>query len=404
MSQPISWKGNQAVYVVGTDHEDNTLRVQPDQRHKEVKLKLILPTLCVTYADMKFANAVGGVQRNFPDSQPYGVLFFDPPVVINGPENIEKFTYIRGADRVSIGPKETVIEWWSWRELIIPKLRIMNKEKVKVLLSVPQIQIAVAEPFSVRLKQYADGRHVGGVEVIKTHPDWKPPPESEKYDLWVRTIDGHSRRAIPEAKVTLYTWKDHQNGAGFVREASWYTNDMGLAGAPNLQCSERKLVIIERDPWLPQTWRFRPMSGQVIRQTFKLWKSKVVAQPKLMGEKKAEIVAFEAVYHAEKRDTLKRLAEYFCYNDLKELAVANGLPKSFSVYPDQELRLPGWFFVNARAGDLFEELDKQFNIPNGWTRPAQRTLHDNPTKAYDGEVIAFPAKEFADSHKMKKWY
>ena len=404
MSQPIIWKGTQAVYVVGTEHEDNTLRVQPSQQFKEKMLTLILPTLCITYADMKFANAIGGVQKYFPDSQAYGPTFFDPPVVINGQKDIEKFTYIRGADRVTIGPKETVIEWQSWRELVIPKLRIKSRERTKALLRVPQVSITVTEPFSVRFKQYADGRHVGGVEVIKRHPDWKPPSEPEEYRLWVRAIDGNSRRAIPKAKVTLYTWRGEQAEGEFTREASWYTNEMGIAEASGLQCTEKKLVIIECQPWLPHTWRFRPLPGQEIKQTFKLWKNKVAAQTEPKGERTVATKVFEAVYHVEKRDTLERLGEYFCYKDTVELARANGLRKPFTIYPDQELQLPGWLFVQAKDSDLFADFNKQFGLAVGWARPAQRTLHDDPTRAYEHEIVAVPTLDFTKNHKLMRLY
>jgi LysM repeat protein len=394
MSQPIQWKGTQAVFVVGTEHEDNTLRIQPTQRYLEKILTLTLPTLCITYADMKFANSIGGKQRDYPDSKVYGPNFFDPPVTIYGQKEIEKFTYIRGADKLTIGKDVTVVEWSGWRELVIPKLRIKPKEKIKALLGIPQVTITVTEPFSVRIKQYADGRHVGGVEVIKRHPDWKPEPTPEEYKLWVRAIDGQSRQAIPRAKVTLYTWNEKLAGGSFVQEASWYTNEMGIAEASGLQCTDKKLVIIERKPWLPRTWRFHPYPGQEIRQTFKLWKGK---ETKIPGEG----TGYEARYHVEKRDTLERIAEWFCYNRPQELAKANKLTKPFAIYPDQELLLPGWFFIQTKSAEEFESIDEKFHLPKGWSRPAQRTLHDNPKRAYKNEIIAVPTKTFTKKHKLK---
>jgi hypothetical protein len=397
MSQPIQWKGSQAVYVVGTEHEDNTLRFQPSQRHTEKILTVTLPTLCITYADMKFANAIGGVQQDYPDSQVYGTRFFDPPVTIYGQREIEKFTYIRGAHRVTIGPEVTVVEWPSWRELVIPKLHIKLKEKIKVLINIPPVMITVTEPFSIRIQQYADGRHVGGVEVIKYHPDWKPKPASEEYSLWVRAIDGQSRRAIPEAKVTLYTWQGNQEAGGFVPEASWYTNEMGIAQATHLRLADRKLVIVDRSPWLPRTWRFHPQPGQEVKQTFKLWKSKEATIPEITVTEKA---LFKAVYHVENRDTLERVAAWFCYAP-KELAAANNLPAPLQVYPDQELALPGWVYVQAKSAKLFVQFDKQFDVPEGWARPAQRTLHDNPKRAYETEMVAVPTREFAKKHCLR---
>jgi hypothetical protein len=404
MSQPIQWKGTQAVYVVGTEHEDNTIRVQPDQRHMEKVLILTLPTLCITYADMNFANAIGGRQRDYPDSQVYGPKFFDPPVVIHGHREIEKFTYIRGADRLTIGSKVTVVEWPSLRELVIPKLHIRPKEKIKATINIPQITITVAEPFSIRIKQYADGRHVGGVEVIKRHPNWKPKETPEEYTLWVRAIDGPTRHAIPRAKVTLYTWNEKADGGEFVREASWYTNEMGIVEAHGLQCAEKKLVIIDREPWLPRTWRFHPYPGQEIRQTFKPWQNKQIKIPVETKTNTFEETAYEAVYHAEKRDTLERLAEWFCYKGPRELAEENKLAEPFLIYPDQALLLPGWFFIQTKSADLFERFDEQFGVPKCWSRPAQRTLHDNPKRAYENEIIAVPTKDFAKKHKLKLPY
>jgi len=430
-SKPITWKGEQAFYIAGTEHDDDTIRIVADGH--ELILKLVMPTLCITYADMKFANSVGGVQKDYPDSATYGPKYFDPPVVLNGEKEVEEFTWIRGAKRVTIGPKVTVIEWPSWHTLIIPKLRIKAKEKVKALLKIPKVEITVSSPYASKILQYADGRHVGGIHVTKRHPDWKPEPVPQKYDLWVRAIDGHTRRAIPEAKVSLFTWEAKR----FVLEAHWYANEMGIIEASGLPSSDRKLVTVECRPWLLQAWRFRPLPGQKVRRTFRLWQSKegscsyewrerdsLESIAKLTGTQPATILkinrlrsadelkpgqtikvpCIEAIYPVEARDTLEILTERFCYNSVDELALANELPKPYRLNLDQELRLPGWRFFQSGSDDYFVNLDEQFGLPRGWSRPAQRTLHDDPTRAYEHEVIAIPTQEFVSAHNLRKWH
>ena len=295
-SMPIKWEGKQAFYISGTEHDEDTIRIvaMTAQGDKERFLTLVLPTLCITYADMEFANDIGGVQEDYPDSHVYGPRYFDPPVVLHGEAEIRKFTWIRGADEVEIGPRETLIKWPCWRTLVIPRLRIKAKEKVKTLLSVPEVTVTMPQPFTAAIKQYADGRHVGGVRLTKRHPDWKPQPVPQEYDLWVRVIDGTSRSAIPKAKVNLFTWDTETNlgKGGFVLEASWYTDEMGIVDVSGLPCSDKKLVTIESEPWQPRTWRFRPLPGQSVRRTFKLWKSKQI----------------KSSYKWRARDTLKSIA------------------------------------------------------------------------------------------------
>jgi len=439
VSAPIKWQGKQAFYVAGTGLNDDTIRIEGSHRELKERLSLVLPTLCITYADLRFANAVGGVQADYPDSAGYGPLYFDPPVVINGEEEIRKHTWIRGADQVTIGPKETVIKWWGWRTLVIPKLRIKSKKKAKAVISVPEVVITVSQPFSLKTMQYTDGRHVGGVQLVKRHPDWKPEPVGNDYGLWVRVTDGYTKGGIPEAKVSLYTWKAGVSaGKGeFVPESYWFTNGMGIVEASGLPCSSKKLVLVDCKPWLPQVWRFRPIGGQKVRLNFKLWQNKrgvcryewkmgdtlddvaslagtdpkaILDMNKLHSEKDLkpgqliDIPCFEAVYRFEDRDTLKRISELFCYDSVEKLAEANKLAKPYKLYKEQAVLLPSWLFFIAPPGSLFEELDKRFKLPGGWTRPAQRRLHDNPAKAYDNEVIAVPTKEFAEKHAMNKWH
>ena len=272
MSNAIQWKGQQAFYVSGTERADNTLRIAGAAPKTEARLRLVLPTLCITYADMAFANAIGGLQENWPGSAWYGPKYFDPPVEILGEDEIERLSWIRGAQRLTIGPKETVVEWWGHKSLVIPKLRIGAKEPAPALLEVPQVTITLAQPFTAQIMQYADGRHVGGVQVVKHHPDWKPDPSREEYRLWVRAVDAKTRRALPEATVTLFLWEGGRwPGEGDYRlQVKWYTDGMGIVDVPGLPCKGKQMVTVESGRHQPEKWRFRPLDGQWVRHTFLL--------------------------------------------------------------------------------------------------------------------------------------
>jgi hypothetical protein len=269
MSNAIQWKGQQAFYLSGTERDDDTLRIEGVSSKSEALLRLVLPTLCITYADMKFANDIGGIQLDWPDAEVYAPKYFDPPVEINGEKEIARLTWIRGAQKVTLGPKETVVEWWGFRSLVIPKLRIGAGKAVPVLLDVPQVTITLEQPFTARILQFADGRHVGGVQVVKRHPDWKPEPSREEYRLWVRTVDVKSRRAVPKARVTLFRWEGGRwpDEGDFVPEADWYTNEMGIVDVPGLPCKGKQMVIVEAGQYQGEKWRFRPLDGQWVRKT-----------------------------------------------------------------------------------------------------------------------------------------
>ena len=428
---PIKWKGEHVFYIAGTDHDDDTIRIPAAHRKDEEFYKLILPTLCITFADMKFANEIGCKQADYPDSIPYGEKYFDPAVVLNNKKEIEKITWIRGAERVTIGPKRTVIEFRSWEDLIIPKLRIKKREKIEAFLNFENIRISVNQPFVATVKQYADGRHVGGINVTKRHPAWEPKEEPENYDLLIRVIEGKTRRALGKVAVRLSTWDDKKQE--FVTEAIFYTDGMGIVNVTDLPCSDKKLITVEQKPWLTKTWRFRPFPGQKIKKFFRLWRNdasafeykwklkdtiksvaglagvsrtQVLRMNKLRNEKELKAARIinvpytEAVYHVEPRDTLKSIAKYFCYKSAKELAKLNDLSLSDKLYPDHGIKLPGWRFFFAQRNDQFIEIDKKFGIPKSWTRSVQRVLHDNPKKTYENEVIAVPTLEFVKKHKL----
>jgi hypothetical protein len=117
-----------------------------------------------------------------------------------------------------------------------------------------------------------------------------------------------------------------------------------------------------------------------------------------------EIPYIEPVYHVEARDTFEHLAEYFCYNSSDELATVNELHRSNELYVDQELYLHGWRFFKPVADTLFGGFAGRFAIPRGWARAAQRTLHDDPTRSYEHEIVAVPTQDFARGHELRRLY
>ena len=59
------WKGEYAFRISGSGLHEDTLRIKSSYRKQEEMLKLVLPTLCITYADAKFQDSIGGEQENF---------------------------------------------------------------------------------------------------------------------------------------------------------------------------------------------------------------------------------------------------------------------------------------------------------------------------------------------------
>src|SRR5687768_8027324 len=172
----VMWGGDYPFRVNSVAVHEDTLRVTSNLVfNKEPQtLGLSLPTLCISYADAKFQNQIGGVQAGYPQSQAYGPAYFDPPVVINGSADVERLTYIRGAHRVTIGAKETLVEFRSDQRLVIPRLRLSKKDPTTCVVRVPAVPINPGEPLRVDVAQLADGRTVGGVRMEKHHPEYKP--------------------------------------------------------------------------------------------------------------------------------------------------------------------------------------------------------------------------------------
>ena len=78
MPTSYTYSGNQVFKLVGSGRHEDTIRIESNSTEKERSLQLILPTLCITYANMEFANKIGGEQKNFPYSTSYGPIFLNP--------------------------------------------------------------------------------------------------------------------------------------------------------------------------------------------------------------------------------------------------------------------------------------------------------------------------------------
>ena len=265
-SSTIRWEGKHAFFISGTIHQDDSLQITSNAKDMKLPLTLTLPTLCITYADMAFANAIGGVQADYPESQAYGAAYFDPPVTLSRELEIRKYTWIRGAKEVTIGAKETIIRWLPWDKLVIPKLRISAKEPVKALLNVPEVFISVDHPLEVQIKQFTNGRHVGGIKLNKTHPDWNPEDKNE-FDLWAQIVDEETGRAVPETQVNLSTWNEEESR--YVTYKEWRTDKDGLIRATGVPC-QLMMLTVENASYDTMQWEFRPFSGQQIKRILPL--------------------------------------------------------------------------------------------------------------------------------------
>jgi hypothetical protein len=432
-SKTITWHGEQEFKLVGTERFEDTLRVETNYAQEmERTLMLILPTLCITYADMKFTNAVGGEQENYPASSAYGPVYFDPPVVISGEEQVEKLTWIRGAHRVTIGPDKTEIEWIMGRTLVIPRLRLDQKEPATSLLAVPDVPITVERALEIKVMQYADGRHIGGIRVEKRHPEWKPPEEPEEYDLWIRVIDGQTLEPIPEAMLNLFRWHPKKELMYLVERQ--YTDGHGAIHDSNRPSGELEAVTLNLPGWRAVARCFRPLAGQRVRFHMRAWQLKEDAVPyvwkkgdtledvalltghgphvildrngladasALTPGTRIKLPCFAAMYWLEPGDTLEWLAEAFGYSGIKELAELGKLDLD-QFDGGEAVLLPGWHFFYARPDDSLDRIDKMFEVPRGSSRTVGRVHHPDPRLPYESETIAVPTKKFVKTRPKRR--
>lgn len=384
MPSPITWSGEQVVRIVGTGLHEDTLRIRPTRlkHQRENRYRLRLPTLCITYADLKFANSIGGEQQRWPASASYGPQFFDPPVVI-GPADIERLTWIRGADRVTIGPKETEIEWLAHRELVVPRLRLSLTDPIEAVVEVVHSMIDVAEELRLDVAQYANGRLLGGVEVVKRHPDWKPPEEPRSYDLWIRVIDADRQAPIRKARLVLSRW----DGKGFVEAEAADTGADGSIVRTERPPGALEAVALATDGWwaAPRAWRALP--GQRVSLLVEASRLKAAEYPGRGSERKL----FAARYPWQPGDTWVTVAELFRYRDAEELLHAAGRDRPQGAV---EVTLPDWRFTHAREGDTLDAIAKEFGVPRGWAHTPGRCHRPDPRRPLAHEIVAVPTPDF----------
>ncbi len=426
-TDPQPWSGQHVVRLNASGLHEDTLRVATSSRQKEARLTLALPTLCITYADMAFQNAVGGLQRNYPASRAYGPTYFDPPVEIVGAEKIERLTYIRGASRVVIGPRETLVEFRPWQELVIPRLRLDRHDPAEAKLAVSGAQLTVDQPFSLAVRQFADGRHVGGVNLQARHPAYQPPDVHPTYDLTVRVIDALRMRPLVRTPIEVWHFIPAPQGpdapGAFRRAERLYTGPDGGARAPKRPSGELEAVTIALSGWRVAPRCYRPLPGQPVRLTLRAWPLKpstrsfrwpraaVLAEmavrcgtgaqdilarnglrdaAALRPGSKIELPCFAGELRPALRETPQLIAKRFGATNLRKLARANGLKDLAEHDSSRELVLPGWHLFHALAGDTLETFDEIFRLRPGSAVAVDRVYRPRPGLLYAGEVVAVP--------------
>ena len=430
--QTVTWEGSQTFRLTASGLHEDTLRIVPNYRKQEALLKLRLPTLCITYADMKFQNAVGGEQDNYPASRAYGTAYFDPPVEITDTADIERLTYIRGARRVTIGPEETVIEFGSWQDLVIPRLRLDLKEPAEATLAVPEVTLHKELPLGIDVMQFADGRHVGGVRLEKRHPDYKRPPTKERYDLWIRVIDGHTLQPLPECRVDIWQWDPKlptpYGRGGFKLDMSAWTDGSGgveVQGRPSGQLEAYSVRLPGRRV-VPRC--LRPLAGQKVRLHMRAWRLKTASIrytwstsdtleriAALTGHGENEILSLNRLktasvlvpglvinlpcwagaYQLESWDDPGWVGAAFGYKDADGLLKKSGLRGWSDYHPDAGLKLPDWHFFYAREGDTLDSIDRMFGLREGSAVTVGRVYRPDRRLLFAGETVAVPSSVFA---------
>ncbi len=429
---PIEWKGTHNFMVVGTIYHDDTLRVEstaPD-REQHPLLKLTMPTLCITYASMKFINDIGGEQALYPDSEPYGARYFDPPVTLTGAD-IEKLTWIRGASKVTIGRDQTDVEWRIGTPLVLPRLRINPKRPVEGRVAVPKVKIGVDQPLRIQVMQYADGRHIGGLQIEKRHPAWSPPKESLRYTLRIRVIEPPALHPMREVPILLHIWDPAATTAfgkgNFKRTGRRASGANGAVELTGRTSGQLEGATLDLPGYAEPAQAWRAMPGQIVGLVFRpialqrttipyVWSAgdtpeaisalvgiaaTDIVTPNLQPSQKAlkvgqkiDLPCYAAAHLMQGSDSLDWLAARFRYVELGELADRLKLPSLDGLTTLGTIPLPGWIIVYARPGDTLEALDVKFGLPKGWSRVLGRPHHPEPRLPMERECVAVPLKNF----------
>ncbi len=429
------WKGEHTFQIIGTQHHEDTIKIVADSHQKEARVSLILPTLSITYADMAFTNAIGGVQEDYPYSQKYGKKFFDPPVVISGEKEIENYTWIRGANKVTIGPEQTEIEWYLFKKLVIPRLRIDRKKPAEAMIRCKSISIDVDTPLKIDVLQFADGRHIGGVRVEKRHPDWKPKEPEKRYDLTIHVSDSRTLQPMAERVVNFFRWDEKTStpygAGGFVKAEQKYTDGNGTVHDPARTSNILEAITVGIMGRASVAKCFRALPGQIVRHEIRTWalektkrdytwasKDTLDSIAGLTGIKGAEILktnglgdsgsvkagskislpCYAASYQMERGDSFEWLIRAFAYENSEELSRVNNLITLAEWDGKENIRLPGWHFFYARKGDSLKLIDSLFNLPPGSSRTLGRVHHPHAPIPFESEIIAVPTEEFVKKH------
>jgi hypothetical protein len=424
--QPYVWSGKHNFEINGSGMHEDTLRIVQNYKKSEQMLKLVLPTLCITYADMTFQNAVGGLQKNYPGSKVYGPVHFDPPVVLEG-DDIGKYTYIRGAYRVEIRPDDTIIYFPSWKDLVIPRLRIDESSGTPGMIAVDNARIEMDKPLKILVKQYADGRHVGGITVESRHPNYIEPKVKPVYDLWLRIIDGTTQKSLQETIVEIWHWDPNAStphGTGkFVLDKQYYTNGNGVVQLNDLPADGLKCYTVRLPGWRIAPRYLRPLAQQSVRLHMRAWKmhhdtfsytwqakddlddiaklthldtkdilkqNHITSASKLKPGKEITLPCYQGTYRPESWEKLHEVATRFGMKNTKELAKANGLRDIKEYNGAVDLKLLQWRFLHARVEDSLMVFDKQFGFPVDSSIPVHRIYRPRVGALLPGEVVALP--------------
>jgi hypothetical protein len=384
---------------------------------------------------MAFTNAIGGVQENYPDSEKYGKKFFDPPVIINGEQDIETYTWIRGADKVTIGSERTEIEWYAFKKLTIPRLRIDRKKPIEATIQSDPISIDVDTPLKIDVIQFADGRNIGGVRVEKRHPEWRPKKQESRYDLTVHVTDSKTLQPLAEKVVNFFRWSDKGSTPYEVGRLSKteqrYTDGNGTIHDP-ARLSDTIEAITAGIPGRASVSRcFRALPGQFVRHEIMSWTLEKDTRDYiwtsgdtldtiagLTGIKQAEILktnglsdsgslktgmkirlpCYAASYQMERGDTFEWLIKAFAYLNIEELSRLNQLKNLAEWDGQKSIQLPGWHFFYARKSDTLKQIDTMFNLQAGSSRTLGRVHHPDPRLPFESEIVAVPTEEFTKTH------
>jgi len=425
MPTAYTYSGSQVFKLVGSGRHEDTLRIETNSAEKERLLQLTLPTLCITYANMEFANKIGGEQKNFPDSASYGPAYFQPPVVITGAAKIEQLTWIRGANQVVIGPDRTEIRWPPWRTLVIPRLRIAKEKPADGMITVNDFTIPAGQELVVNVLQYADGRHVGGVRIAKRHPEWKPPQIEPTYDLWLRVLDGATLRPLPEAWIRVFRW-DPRRGRFNVTDKV-RTDGEGATHFPKRMSDELEAVVVQVPGCQARVHCFRPLAGQQVRLHIPVWRLKesvlpytwregsrlrdfaaltgytsrdilkrngLKAEREIKVDQEIVLPCWAGSLWLEQGESLERIAKTFAFGSVKELVKANGVRSAADVEGRGQVLLPGWHFFHARKGETLPKIDALFGVPAGCSRTVARVHRPDARVPFESEAIAVPTLAF----------